>query len=164
MSRLTTFLRSEWLAVRVQIALGAIFVAAALPKLADPPSFAHMVWNYHLLPDALVNLQAALLPGVELVAGLALILGFWPRAAAALCGLMLVQFLVALTFALVTDNPVICGCFDVKAVDMTDEEKFRAIKIDIVRDLGMLLLAGHVLWHRRRGTVGTALDMPAGEG
>ena len=32
-------LTHPWLTVRVQIALGAIFVAAALPKIADPPSF-----------------------------------------------------------------------------------------------------------------------------
>ena len=47
-----------WLTLRVQIALGAIFVAAALPKIVDPPSFAHMVFNYRLIPGALVNAMA----------------------------------------------------------------------------------------------------------
>ena len=158
MSRVQTFLRSEWLAVRVQIALGVIFLAAAYPKLMDPPSFAHMVWNYRILPDELVNLQAILLPGVELVVGVALVLGVWPRAAALLAGLMLVQFLVALTWALAAGTPVICGCFDVKAADMTDAEKFRAMKIDVLRDLGMLLLVAHVWWNRSRGTLGGALE------
>ena len=32
-----------WLTVRVQIALGAIFVGAAIPKVIDPPGFAHMI-------------------------------------------------------------------------------------------------------------------------
>ena len=155
MSRVTTFLRSEWLAVRVQIALGLIFLAAALPKLADPPSFAHMVWNYRLLPDALVNLQAILLPGVELVVGAALVLGLWPRAGALLSALMLIMFMVALGWALLSGIPVICGCFDVKAAVMTDEEKFRTMKMDLLRDAGMLLLAAHVWWHRGKGTVGT---------
>ena len=29
-----------WLSIRVQIALGAVFVAAAIPKILDPPAFA----------------------------------------------------------------------------------------------------------------------------
>ena len=33
-------LTHPWLTVRVKIALGAIFVAAAIPKIVDPPSFA----------------------------------------------------------------------------------------------------------------------------
>ena len=35
------WLEHPWLTTRVQIALGVIFIAAALPKIVDPPSFAH---------------------------------------------------------------------------------------------------------------------------
>ena len=70
-------LTHPWLTVRVQIALGAIFVAAALPKIADPPSFAHMIYNYRILPGGLINISALVMPWVELLAGLALILGVW---------------------------------------------------------------------------------------
>ena len=38
-------LTHPWLTVRTQIALGIFFVVAALPKIADPPAFAHMVYN-----------------------------------------------------------------------------------------------------------------------
>ena len=48
------WLTHPWLTVRVQIALGAIFVVAALPKILDPPSFAHMIYNYRLVPGAAV--------------------------------------------------------------------------------------------------------------
>src|SRR5207249_2923751 len=70
-----SWLTHPWLTIRVQIGLGAIFIVASLPKIADPPSFAHMIYNYRLLPGPLVNGLALLMPWVELLAGLALILG-----------------------------------------------------------------------------------------
>ena len=78
-----SWLTSPWLTIRVQIGLGAIFLVAALPKIADPPSFAHMIYNYRLVPGALVNAMALVMPWVEILAGLALILGVWRREAAA---------------------------------------------------------------------------------
>ena len=64
---MTRWLTHPWLTVRVQIALGAIFVAAAWPKLVDPPSFAHMIYNYRILPAGLINISALTMPWVELV-------------------------------------------------------------------------------------------------
>src|SRR5918997_4245139 len=91
------FFRSEWLTVRVGIALGTIFVAAALPKIADPPSFAHMIYNYRILPSGLVNISALTMPWVELLAGLALILGVWVRPARWILTAMLVVFMIAIS-------------------------------------------------------------------
>ena len=72
-----------WLTVRAQIALGAVFVAAALPKLIDPPGFAEAIWNYQLAPAWLIHPAALALPWLEVLCGLALCLGVWVRAAAA---------------------------------------------------------------------------------
>ena len=52
------WLAHPWLTVRVQIALGVIFFVAALPKIGDPPSFAHMIYNYRILPAGLINISA----------------------------------------------------------------------------------------------------------
>ena len=82
MSRLNDLRRSEWLALRVEIALGCIFLAAAIPKLTDPPAFAKNIWQYAMLPDWIVNLKAMALPGIELIVGLALITGIYRRAGA----------------------------------------------------------------------------------
>ena len=156
MNGLVRFLRSEWLVVRTQIGLGAVFIAAALPKLKDPPTFAHNVWAYHLLPDGLVNLQALLLPGVELVAGLALVVGLWPRAASLVCVAMLAMFMAALGLALAAGNPVICSCFDLAAANLTDAQKLAQMRGTLLRDLALLLLPEHVLWVRTVGSVGIA--------
>ncbi|MGZ8798134.1 MAG: MauE/DoxX family redox-associated membrane protein, partial [Thermoanaerobaculia bacterium] len=93
-------LTSPWLTIRVQLALGALFVAAAVPKIIDPPSFAHMIYNYRIVPGPLVNVMALTMPWVELLCGLALILGIWKEAARALIAAMLVVFIVAIAINL----------------------------------------------------------------
>lgn len=149
MSRLNALLRSEWLAVRTQIALGCIFVAAALPKLKDPPAFAKSIWQYAMLPDWIINLKAVALPGIEIVAGLALITGIQRRAGAWLCAAMLVMFTLALAYNIAVENPLNCSCFDLNPKPKTCAELLAEMKWKIPRDLGMLAMAVHVLWVRR---------------
>ena len=145
-------LTHPWLTVRVQIALGAIFVAAALPKIADPPSFAHMVYNYRILPGGLVNITALIMPWLELFAGLALILGVWKTAARNIIAAMLIVFIVAITFNLLRDNAIDCGCFDTSAANLTHEERLHDMRMVILRDIGMLFMVAQLWWAERRGT------------
>lgn len=146
MSRpLGELLSHPWLTVRVQIGLGAIFVVAALPKVADPPSFAHMIYNYRLVPGAAVNAFALVMPWVELLAGLALILGVWPREAAAVAGLLLLVFIAAIGFNLVRGHAVDCGCFDVHSAGKSREELLNEMRWVLIRDAAMLLLVAQVL-------------------
>ena len=142
-------LTHPWLTVRVQIALGAIFVVAALPKIADPPSFAHMIYNYRILPGSLINISALVMPWVELVVGLALILGVWVRPARWLVALMLVTFMLAIAINLGRDNAIDCGCFDTSAANKTHDERIRDMWIVLVRDAGMLLMVAQSAWAER---------------
>ena len=150
MSRLNDLRRSEWLALRVEIALGCIFVAAALPKLTDPPSFAKNIWLYAMLPDWIINLKAIALPGIELIAGLALITGIYRRAGAWLAAAMLVMFTAALIYNVGVGNPLNCSCFDLNPKPKPCMMLLTEMKWEVLRDLGMLALAAHVLWVRRR--------------
>ncbi len=134
-----------WLTVRVQIALGAVFVAAALPKIADPPGFAKAIWNYQLFPAWSVQPSALLLPWLELLCGLALCLGLWTRAAAAWVGALLLAFTVALSINLARNHPVDCGCFTTQAAARTVDERVADMRWAILRDIGLLLLAAHAL-------------------
>jgi len=139
-------LAHPWLTIRVQIALGAIFIIAALPKIADPPSFAHMIYNYRLVPSPLINISALVMPWVELLAGLALILGVWKAAARTVVAIMLAVFIVAISINLSRDNAIDCGCFNVADRGKTHEQRIFDMKVDVFRDLGMLLMAGQ-LWY-----------------
>lgn len=139
-------LASPWLTVRVQIALGVFFVAAALPKIVDPPGFAHMIYNYRLVPGAFVNLMGLAMPWLELLTGLALILGIWSRTSAALIGAMLLVFIVAISINLARGNAIDCGCFDVAAAGKSVAERITDMWWVVIRDAGMLLMVAQILW------------------
>jgi len=133
------------LSVRVQIGLGIVFVIAAIPKIVDPPGFAHMIYNYRLVPGGLVNAAALVMPWVELFAGLALILGAWRREAATLVGIMLLVFIVAIGVNLARGHAVDCGCFNVKSAGRSREELLSDMRWVLIRDVGLLLLVAQVL-------------------
>jgi len=150
LSGLASALASPWLTIRVQLALGALFIIAAIPKIADPPSFAHMIYNYRIVPAQLINLMALTMPWVELLAGLALIAGVWRRAALLLIAAMLLVFITAIGINLARGNAIDCGCFNVADAGKTHEQRIFDMKLDIWRDLGMLLMVAQVGWARGR--------------
>jgi len=134
-----------WITVRAQIALGAVFIVAALPKIADPPGFAKAIWNYQLFPAWTIHPSALVLPWLELLCGLCLCLGLWTRAAAAWIAALLLAFTVALSINLARHHPVDCGCFHTEGPARTTEERVGDMRWAILRDLGLLLLAAQVL-------------------
>jgi uncharacterized membrane protein YphA (DoxX/SURF4 family) len=159
-----SLLSSPWLTIRVQIALGAIFVAAALPKIVDPPSFAHMIYNYKLVPAPLLNLMALTMPWLELLCGLALILGIWKDTARTIIGVMLVAFIVAISVNLARGNAIDCGCFDVSAAGKTRAERLADMRLVILRDVGMLLMVAQLWWAARGARRGAAGFSPPAPG
>ena len=94
-----------------QIAIGAVFLYAALPKIGDVGSFAKQIHNYRLIPIATENVFAMVLPWIELVAGLALILGIGARSGAVLSAGLMVVFIVAIGQAVARGLDIDCGCF-----------------------------------------------------
>jgi putative oxidoreductase len=147
---LTKYLTHPWLTIRVQLALGAIFIVAALPKIADPPSFAHMIYNYRLLPAGLINISSLVMPWVELLCGIALVLGVWRRAALTIITILLVVFIVAISINLGRGNAIDCGCFNVSLANRTVEQRLGDMRLDILRDLGMLFMVGQLWWATAR--------------
>lgn len=95
----------------LRLAVAAVFVAAAIPKLADPSSFAEDVANYRMLPDLLVGPVAVALPIVELLIGAALITGVHAAGAAMLAGALLLVFAVGMSQAMARGIDLDCGCF-----------------------------------------------------
>ncbi|MBI5711762.1 MAG: DoxX family membrane protein [Candidatus Eisenbacteria bacterium] len=94
-----------------QIAIGVVLLASSLAKLGDLRTFATQIGHYHLVPLAAVNLMAMTLPWVELTAGLALVVGVWPRSAAWTALAMMLVFTVAIGTAMARGLDFECGCF-----------------------------------------------------
>ena len=132
----------------VRILLGLVFIAAALPKIADPPGFAKAIWAYELFPAWSLSPLALTLPWLELFCGMALCLGFWVRAAALWTGSLLLSFCLALALNLARNHPVDCGCFGASG-PKTAAERLSDLRWLVLRDLGLLLLVAHILTSTR---------------
>jgi uncharacterized membrane protein YphA (DoxX/SURF4 family) len=113
-----------------RFATAAIFLYAASTKIPDMAKFAEEVANYRLLPAALVPATAAVVVGLEVVAGLALLAGPFARAASVITTGMMLVFIAGLTQALLRGIDLSCGCFG-------GEES--ATWATVVRDVAMLL-------------------------
>jgi uncharacterized membrane protein YphA (DoxX/SURF4 family) len=122
--------------------LGAVFVYASLDKIAQPREFARIVYHYQVIGPSQAlgylpaNLWSVMLPWLELVTGALLVAGIWRREAAAVAALMLVAFLVAVSWALGHGIDIAnCGCFSLGA-----EGRALGAKL-ILGDLGLLAVA-----------------------
>ncbi len=128
------------IALVVRLYLGALFLLACWHKIADPHGFAVDIATYQLLPLALVNPLAIVLPWVELATGGLLVLGLRTRAAAVLATAMLAMFTAAISIAVARGLDLACGCF---ASQGTAEDPISWHTI--VRDGAWLLLAVYVI-------------------
>jgi putative oxidoreductase len=94
-----------------RLVVGGLFLYAAATKVPDMGKFAEEVANYRLLPASLVPVTAAVVVGVEIVTGLALLAGVWARPAAAALSALLVVFTAGIAQALARGIDLRCGCF-----------------------------------------------------
>lgn len=91
--------------------LGITFIYASYYKIMTPEDFAKIVYGYNLFPEVLINLIAVILPFIELISGLSLLLGIYPRSAALIINGLLSAFIIVLTINLVRGYEFDCGCF-----------------------------------------------------
>lgn len=140
MSKLLAWPGHSWLALPVRYYLAFVLILACLHKIAHPGSFALDIATYDILPLALINLQAIILPWLELVVAILLLVGFRTRAASLLVAGMMMMFIVAITIALYKGLDMSCGCFASQAAQDEDPISW----LTVLRDLGWLALALYV--------------------
>lgn len=141
---------NRWLPHLVGWGLGLVFLAAAFPKIADPPGFAQALHGFALLPARILAPLALTLPWLELWTGLALLAGLARRSAALVALALMLSFSGALGWNLHRGHAVDCGCFGSGAAHTT-EERFRDMKLGLGRNLILALLALSLLVPRRDG-------------
>lgn len=99
--------------VLLRLGLAAVFIVAAVPKIAAPDQFALSIFSYQMLPDWGVNALAVFLPWLELLIGVCLACGLWSRASAVIMAGLMIVFMVALASAAARGLSISCGCFEV---------------------------------------------------
>ena len=135
----------SFIALAGRLYLGSLFLLACWHKILDPYAFAVDIATYQMLPLALVNPVAIVLPWVELLSGGMLVLGLRTRAASLLVAAMLAMFTVAISVAVARGLDLSCGCFASQGA-AEDPISWRTI----VRDAAWLLLAIYVVRFDRR--------------
>ncbi|MCK7478470.1 MAG: DoxX family membrane protein [Candidatus Moduliflexus flocculans] len=124
--------RNKTVLLAFRLVLGGLFVYAGAVKVLDPLDFAQNIRNYQLVGQSLSFVAAIVLPWLEILAGLALILGVWRRGAALVVTGLLVFFIVLTAVTMVRGLDVDCGCFG----SLSRKSGWGVI----LEDLGMLVL------------------------
>jgi uncharacterized membrane protein YphA (DoxX/SURF4 family) len=102
---------NSWIELAARWILGLTFIYASLHKILAPADFAKIVYGYGLFPEISINLIAIMIPFLELITGLALIIGVYPRSAAITINGLLLAFIAVLAINLIRGHEFDCGCF-----------------------------------------------------
>ena len=98
-------------ALAARLILGAVFMYASIDKILHPAAFTKAVYNYAILPDALINLTAIVLPWLELVLGIFLVIGLFREGSVCIVTGLLVVFMGDTIFNMARGLDIYCGCF-----------------------------------------------------
>ncbi|MEW5774295.1 MAG: MauE/DoxX family redox-associated membrane protein [Thermodesulfobacteriota bacterium] len=141
---------SPWPALGFRVLLAGVFTASGILKLADPGALAATVKALGLAPGWAALPLSALLAGLEVLAGLGLLLGLrWSLPA--ITG-MLLFFIAILAYALHMGLDIDCGCF---GPDEPEARAFHGLWPALWRDLGLLAGAAWLhAWNRAHGVRG----------
>jgi uncharacterized membrane protein YphA (DoxX/SURF4 family) len=124
-----------------RIALGGIFIYSGIIKLADVKGFANLISQYDLVPEQLLAPVAIGLPGLELLAGMALLFEI-PGALATIFA-MLLMFCTVLWYGILKDLDIDCGCFSTKELQGQD-----SLRQALYRDFVMIAVCGGLFLYR----------------
>ena len=100
-----------WLSLLMRLAMVAILVAAAVPKMTDLGQSIRAVRAYHLLPEPVVPLIGTALPFIELALAIVLLVGLFTRAASIVWLIMMAAFMTGVIWVWVKGYSIDCGCF-----------------------------------------------------
>ena len=108
-----SFVRHPAVRWSARLAVGVLFIMAALGKMADPQEFVKEIANYKLtiLPAWGLRPAAIIVPWIELISGLAVIFTPWHKEAGGVLSFLLLFFIVIGTSAIVHGLDISCGCF-----------------------------------------------------
>ena len=95
----------------VGLIIGGIFIYAGVIKEMDPVGFANDIDNYKILPWTIGVRLAFYLPWLEILCGLAVILGLLYRGALLVLTVLISIFIIASVIAKARGLDITCGCF-----------------------------------------------------
>jgi uncharacterized membrane protein YphA (DoxX/SURF4 family) len=144
-------LQNQWLELGLRWALGLTFAWSSVHKIADPARFAKIVYGYDLFPGVAINAIAIVLPYVEVIVGVSLMLGIYPRSGALTGVVLLLMFAAAVSINLIRGHDFDCGCFSFEAPESKSSSGRLLLRQLLLAGAGIWVLAygGHRKWALR---------------
>ncbi|MBO0846886.1 MAG: DoxX family membrane protein [Nocardioides sp.] len=138
----------QWVGLAARLIVGIVDLVAGITKFPDPAGNVRQVRAFKILPEAVVPTVGHALPTVEIIIGIALILGLFTRVFAVLASLFFIAFIIGISAAWARGLEINCGCFGGSAVPANPQRQYA---IDIARDVGLLLCSlWLVIWPRTK--------------
>ena len=133
----------EWFGTLARLLVGGVWLVAGAIKVPNGAESVRAVRAYRILPEAIVPTVGHVLPAVEIVVGLALIVGVLTR-------VMAIASAVAFTMGISSPGgrglQIACGCWGGGANHPHATAKY---PWEIARDVGLLLLSLWLVWKPR---------------
>jgi uncharacterized membrane protein YphA (DoxX/SURF4 family) len=138
---------TAWLGLLARLVLGALWLAAGGGKVGDLAASVRAVHAYEILPYQASKVVGVALPFVEVALALLLLAGFAVRVAAAVSAGLLAVFVAGIGSVWARGLSIDCGCFGGGGQLAAGESP--QYLWEIVRDLGLLLVAGYLVLRPR---------------
>ncbi len=106
---MTVFIKLlHWLC---RLILSGVFIYSGYTKIQEPIQFAVAISGYKMVPDNLIFPLARSLPWVEIVLGLAILIGWKIRHFSTAAAALLLFFIAILSITIARGIEANCGCF-----------------------------------------------------
>jgi uncharacterized membrane protein YphA (DoxX/SURF4 family) len=132
-----------WISTVARLGLAAVFLIAGGLKVTDLAASGRAVNAYHLMSYDTAKVVGAVQPFLEITLGLLLLVGLAVRLSAAIAAVVLVIFIAGIASAWARGLQIDCGCFS-KGGELAGG-RTAEYGLEIVRDVGFLVLAGILL-------------------
>jgi uncharacterized membrane protein YphA (DoxX/SURF4 family) len=132
-----------WISTVARLGLAAVFLIAGGLKVGDLAASGRAVNAYDLMSYDTAKIVGAVQPFLEIALGLLLLAGLAVRLSAAIGAVLLVVFIAGIASAWARGLQIDCGCFS-KGGELTGG-RTAEYGLEILRDLGFLVLAGILL-------------------
>jgi uncharacterized membrane protein YphA (DoxX/SURF4 family) len=134
----------SWVALLLRVALAAIWIVFGASKITDLSESVRAVTAYQLFPYGVAVVIGSAQPIIEVLLGVALLVGLAVRVMAAISALMFLVYIGGIISVWARGLRIDCGCFGNGGALAANQNTMYGW--DILRDAGFVVLALLVFW------------------
>lgn len=130
--------RADVIGLLARLILGVVLIVAGALKVTSPAVSARAVRAFQILPYDFAGYVGYALPVVEILLGLLLVAGLLTRLSALVSGLLMLAFIIGISWAWVHGYSIDCGCFGGGGTIAASQTQY---PLEILRDVGIAACA-----------------------